>query len=150
MAGEDDSLLSESDYTLAPGVRVSPAGLRLQYSRAGGPGGQNVNKVNTKAEAWISLDQISGLSAEAILRLKSLMGRRLTIAGELHFVAVEHRTQEANRREIFERLRRLILQAQTAPKPRKKTRPSAGARKRRLEGKRRRSEIKKGRSGKEW
>ena len=56
--------------SLAPGVGIAPDGLRLQYSRGGGPGGQNVNKLNTKAQLWIQLGKISGLSAAAIQRLR--------------------------------------------------------------------------------
>ncbi|MDP9174687.1 MAG: aminoacyl-tRNA hydrolase [Planctomycetota bacterium] len=133
---------------LAPGVFVLAAGMRLQFSRGGGPGGQNVNKLNTKAELWISLGEVHGMSAGAIDRLRVLAGRRITSKGELHLIGEVHRTQQANRQEVFERLRELILQAQVQPKRRRKTRPSASSRRKRLESKRLRSEVKAGRRGK--
>jgi ribosome-associated protein len=122
----------------------------MRFSRGGGPGGQNVNKLNTKAEAWISLARISGLSAAALDRLRALAGRRMTSTDELHLVSDVHRTQEANRREIFSRLRQLIVLAQKQPKRRRKTRPTAASRRRRLESKRRHSQAKAARSARAW
>ncbi|MGD0767345.1 MAG: alternative ribosome rescue aminoacyl-tRNA hydrolase ArfB [Tepidisphaeraceae bacterium] len=143
-------LLEEPDQSLAPGVSLAPGGLRMSFSRGGGPGGQNVNKLNTKAEAWIALARISGLSAAALDRLRALGGRRITAADELHLVSDVHRSQEGNRREIFTRLRNLILLAQKEPKRRRKTRPTAASRRRRLESKRRQSQAKSARSGRGW
>lgn len=134
---------------IAPGVHVPARGMRLQFSRGGGPGGQNVNKLNTRAELWIQLSLVMGLSAGAMSRLKTLAGRRLTDANELHLISETHRTQEANRRAVFERLRELIIQARKEPRPRKKTRPTAASRRRRQEGKRRRSELKARRHGRD-
>ncbi len=122
----------------------------MNFSRGSGPGGQNVNKLNTKAEAWIALGRISGLSPAALHRLRTLAGRRITAADELHLVSEVHRTQEGNRREIFSRLRDLILHAQKEPKRRRKTRPTAASRRRRLESKRRQSPPKTARSGRDW
>jgi ribosome-associated protein len=130
---------------IAPGVHVSPGGLRLQYSRGSGPGGQNVNKVNTKTELWITLADIRGMFPDALDRLRQFAGKRLTDRDELHLSSDIHRTQEANRQEVFDRLRQLVLQAQVRPRRRRKTRPTAASRKRRLESKRHRSEIKSGR-----
>jgi ribosome-associated protein len=145
-----EPLIEESEYSLAPGVSVAPTGIRMQFSRGGGPGGQNVNKVNTKAELWIALGQISGLTLAALERLRTLAGRRLTLSDELHVISEVHRTQEANRKEIFARVRELILQARREPKRRRKTRPSAASRKKRLDSKRHRGEIKQGRSGRDF
>ncbi len=132
---------------IGPRVRAAAGSLRIQYSRGGGPGGQNVNKVNTKAEIWVSLTGISGLSPGALSRLAALAGRRLTDAGEIHLASHIHRTQEANRQEVFQRLREMIVQAQVEPKWRRKTRPSVAAKRRRLESKRHHSELKARRSG---
>ncbi len=142
-------LPEESPYSIAPGVSVVPGGMRLQFSRGGGPGGQNVNKLNTKAEAWIAVGQIVGMTLPAKDRLRSLAGRRLTNSDELHLVSEVHRTQEGNRREIFSRLRDLIVQARHEPKRRRKTRPTAASKRKRLDSKRHRSEIKAGRAGRE-
>jgi ribosome-associated protein len=134
---------------LAPGVSAGPAGIRIQFSRSGGPGGQNVNKLNTAVQLWVRLDQLTGISPPALQRLRKLAGHRLTAADELHLRAQTHRTQQANLAEVFARLRELILQAQLPPRPRRKTRPSAASRQRRLESKRRRGQLKAQRRGKE-
>jgi len=133
---------------LAPGVTVTKEGLRVQFSRGGGPGGQNVNKLNTRVQLWVRLDQLSGLSPPALHRLRRLAGRRLTAADQIHLAAQTHRTQQANLQEVYARLRELILQAQVEPKRRRKTRPTAGSRQRRLESKKHRAKLKAQRHGK--
>jgi ribosome-associated protein len=127
---------------VAPGVHVAPSALRFQFARSGGPGGQNVNKLNTKAELWVPLSAVTGLSDRAAARLRRLAGRRLTQSGELHFTAETERTQEGNRSAVMERLRHLLLEALHEPRPRRKTRPSRASKQRRLDSKRRRSEVK--------
>jgi ribosome-associated protein len=134
---------------IAPGVRVAESTLRVQYSRSGGPGGQNVNKLNTKAEIWISIDAIAPhLSLSAFDRLHRLAGKRLTKERELHFSSETHRSQERNRQEAMERLRELLIAAMREPKPRRKTKPSRAAKQRRLDHKKRRGQIKARRQGK--
>jgi ribosome-associated protein len=127
---------------IAPGVHAPGDALRLQYSRSSGPGGQNVNKVNTKVELWVCLSKVRGMAPDAVDRLRQSAGRRLTALDEIHLVADDHRTQDANRQEVFRRLRELIVQAQVRPRRRRKTRPSASSRKKRLKSKRHRSELK--------
>jgi ribosome-associated protein len=136
---------------IAPGVRVPESSLRVQFARGGGPGGQNVNKLNTKAELWVPLDELhaAGVSRNALHRLTALAGRRVTDAGELHLVSETHRRQELNRKEVFARLRELLIRAMVEPKLRRKTRPSRAARERRLEAKKRRGQIKARRQGRE-
>jgi ribosome-associated protein len=139
---------------IAPGVFVQADGLRIQFSRAGGPGGQNVNKLNTKAELWVQLGGLVGLTDRALARLRTLAGNRLTQNDEIHIRAENSRSQEANREEVFDRLRQLVLTARVEPKPRRKTRPSRAAKQRRLESKRRRGQVKSQRRGRgdadEW
>ncbi len=127
---------------LAPGVFAPDGSLRLQAARAQGPGGQNVNKVNTRMELWLDLRQIVGLRETAIARLAHLAGKRLTQDGLLHLSASEHRSQESNRQALFDRLRLMIQTARVEPKIRRKTKPSYGSKQRRLEQKNRRGEIK--------
>jgi len=119
--------------------------MRFQYARSGGPGGQNVNKLNTKAELWVPVDAIAGLSERAVQRLKQMAGKRLTAAGEIHITSETERSQEGNRQAVLDRFRALLAAAAHEPKRRRKTKPSRAARQRRLESKRRRSEIKSGR-----
>lgn len=128
---------------LAPGVWASPADVRFSFSRSGGPGGQNVNKLNTKAELRIRLEALRGLSARALDRLKQAAAGRITKDGDLLIVAETERTQERNRRECLLRLRALLIAAMKEPKPRRKTRPTKGSTERRLESKRSRSRKKK-------
>jgi ribosome-associated protein len=133
---------------LAPRVRVPAGALRTQYSRSGGPGGQNVNKLNTKAELWISMAALAPhLTGRAMTRLRALAGRRLTNNGELHFASETHRSQERNRQENLDRLRELLIAAMVEPKVRKKSKPSKAAKQRRLDQKKRRSQVKARRQG---
>ena len=127
---------------LAPGVTIPRDALRLQFARSGGPGGQNVNKLNTKAEIWVLVAAIRGLREGALVRLRAAAGSRLTKADEIHLVSESERSQEGNRQDVMDRLRELIVQAKVEPKRRRKTKPSAGAKRRRLESKKRRGEIK--------
>jgi ribosome-associated protein len=142
-----DDLEPSSRIPLAKGVFTRESALRLQYSRSGGPGGQNVNKVNTRTQLWLALADITGLTESATNRLRALAGNRLTAAGELYIVAETERTQEGNRQAVLERLRQLIEAAVKEPKRRRKTKPSRGSRERRLAGKKRRGEIKSMRRG---
>jgi len=132
---------------IAPGVFVNENDLRFQYARSSGPGGQNVNKLNTKAELWIPIGAIRGLREDALQRLISLAGKRLTRENEIHIAADTARTQESNRDAVMQRLRELLVQAMHRPKKRKPTRPSAGAKRRRLQEKKQRSEKKSRRRG---
>ncbi len=128
-------------------VRVPVSVVRLQYSRSSGPGGQNVNKVSSRCELWVGVGDIVGLTDSARTRLRAMAGSKLTQADEIHIASDESRGQEGNRSLAIERLRELILQAMHEPKKRRKTKPSYGSKQRRLEGKKRRSDIKRGRSG---
>src|SRR5688500_5969405 len=133
---------------LAPRVRVPGSAIRIQFSRSGGPGGQNVNKLNTKAEMWLPLAALAPhLSTRAMGRLEELAGRRLTKDRALHFARESHRSQERNRLENFHLLRQLLLAAMAEPKVRRKTRPSKAARQRRLDQKKRRGKVKSLRRG---
>ena len=134
---------------LAPHVSAPASAIRWQYARSSGPGGQNVNKVNTKAEAWIPIGAIIGLTARATERLRAMAGKRLTILDELHVSSDSARTQEGNRAAVLERLRELLVAAMHEAKPRRKTKPSRAARRRRLEAKRHRSETKASRRSQE-
>ena len=139
------SFLSGSE--IAPGIFAPPDSMRFQFARSSGPGGQNVNKLNTKVELWVKIDLLLGLRPDVRERLIALAGRRMTREGELHLAAESSRSQESNRAEVLDRLRQLLLRASIRPRPRKSTRPTAASRRRRLEAKKRRGNIKALRRG---
>ena len=128
-------------------VVVLPAAVRWQYARGSGPGGQNVNKVNTKAELWIALGSITGLTDRAADRLRQMAGKRLTADDHIHIASDEHRSQEGNRQAVIGRLRDLIVEAMHEPKVRRKSKPSRAAKRRRVEAKRNRGDVKARRQG---
>jgi ribosome-associated protein len=114
----------------------------LDFARSGGPGGQNVNKVNSKAIARVRLDGLAGLSAaEAAMAAERLAGR-LTTSGELVVQSDEERDQGRNREAALLRLFSIISGAARIPKPRKPTKPTRASRERRLASKRSRSTSK--------
>jgi ribosome-associated protein len=133
---------------LGPGVWTDREQLRFGFSRSSGPGGQNVNKVNTKTELRVSVRALHGMSERALLRLKSAAGRRLLPEGDLLFTADKERTQESNRRACLEKLRQLIEQALVEPKVRRKSKPSRGSKERRLDSKKKQGAKKRDRSWK--
>jgi ribosome-associated protein len=130
------------EIELAPGVWTTEDGLRLQYARSGGPGGQNVNKLNTKAELWVRLAAMRGMSHGAVARLRALAGRRVTIQDEIHLSSETERGQEGNRAAVMQRLREMIVQAKVEPKVRRKKKVSRAAKARRVDAKKRRGAIK--------
>jgi ribosome-associated protein len=133
---------SSATTELAPGVFIAPLAIRLQFARSGGPGGQNVNKLNTKAQLWVRVDAIVGLTARAKSRLRDLAGNRLTQEDEIHLQSEEERSQESNRQAVFQRLREMIVQAKIEPKIRRRTKPSKSAKRKRMDTKRHRGQIK--------
>ena len=135
-----------SDGIRVQGEIVIPRSeIRLSYVRAGGPGGQNVNKVASKAILRFNLRDSPSLPDPARRRALARLASRLTNAGELVLASGAYRDQPRNREAVLERLRALLTVAVRAPRPRRRTRPSRAAEERRLAVKRARSETKRAR-----
>jgi len=130
---------------ITPSLSLEESEIRLDFIRASGPGGQNVNKVATSVQLRFNTLTPS-LPEDVRLRLLRLAGKRVNEQGVLIIEASRYRTQEQNRQDAMDRLLALLRQAVQKPKLRRKTRPSLGAKKRRLEAKRRIGEKKRLRS----
>jgi len=133
---------------VTPSISIAERELEEHFIRASGPGGQNVNKLASAVQLRFDVRRSPSLPDDVRARLERLAGKRLTREGVLVINAERHRTQERNRQDARARLIELIRRAAVAPRPRRATKPTAGARERRLESKKRRSAIKGLRHGK--
>jgi ribosome-associated protein len=127
--------------TIAPGIFIDERDLHERFIRASGPGGQNVNKVATAVELRFSIET-SSLPEDVKERLHALAGNRIS-DGVLLIDSRVHRSQLENREAARERLVDLLKRAAVKPKKRRPTRPKAAAREKRLETKKRRSDVKR-------
>ncbi len=128
----------------AEDVAILEEALSERFLAATGPGGQNVNKVATACQLRVDVFKL-GLNPNAYERLKEIAGSRMTSSGELIITARNYRTQEANREDARRRLAEMIVEAHVVRAKRRATKPSRAAKARRVDQKKQRSEVKRGR-----
>ncbi|MEZ4726783.1 MAG: alternative ribosome rescue aminoacyl-tRNA hydrolase ArfB [Caldilineaceae bacterium] len=127
---------------ITPTLAIDESEISEEFVRASGPGGQNVNKVATAVQLRFNVQSSPSLPEAVRQRLIQLAGNRITEEGELLLEAKRYRSQLQNREDARQQLADLIRQATIRPKPRRKTKPTAAAQRKRLERKRQRSETK--------
>src|ERR1051325_10006125 len=134
---------------ITPSLQIDERELQVDFVRASGPGGQNVNKVATAAQLRFDV-RGSSLPEDVKTRLTKLAGKRMTTEGVLLIEAKRFRTQEQNREDAMQRFVELVRRSLVQPKARKKTNPSAASKEARLKAKKTKGEIKKLRQSKDW
>ena len=122
-------------------LTIDESDIDIGFVRASGPGGQNVNKLSTAAQLRFDTQRIV-LADDARARLIRLAGQRMTKEGVIVIHAQRFRTQERNRADAVDRLLELLREALVRPTPRRATKPTFGSKQRRLEGKKRRGDVK--------
>ena len=138
------------DFVVHPSLTIPGKRLSWTASRSGGPGGQNVNKVNSKVTLRVDLnldpdDEDPWIRPEWLRRFRENFGSRLNVDGTMVIQSEATRDQRKNLMDAMDRLASMLLSCRLAPKPRKKTKPSRSARRRRVEAKRRVGEKKQSR-----
>ena len=130
---------------ITPSLQIDERQVQIDFVRASGPGGQNVNKVATAAQLRFDV-RGSSLPADVRARLIRLAGNRMTTEGVLLIEAKRFRTQDQNREDALERFVELVRKALIPPKPRKRTKPTAASKAERLQAKKKRGDIKRQRT----
>jgi ribosome-associated protein len=136
----------DREVRVRPGLVIPGSALDIRFSRSGGPGGQNVNKVETKAEVRFDLAGTPLLGPEEKARAMAKLATRLTKDGVLAVSCERTRHRERNLNDALFRMGEILREALVRPKKRRPTRPTGASKRRRVDEKRRRSEIKRGRA----
>lgn len=131
--------------TMQAGPIVLPTHLfNFTFARSSGPGGQNVNKLNTKVQLDVKLDDLAMyMNVAAVQRLRNMAGSAVTNDGRLLISSEYSRSQVDNRRDCVEKLRSLIERALVKPRKRRPTKPTRASQERRIKHKKQRGEIKR-------
>ncbi|GAB4457428.1 MAG: alternative ribosome rescue aminoacyl-tRNA hydrolase ArfB [Anaerolineales bacterium] len=135
---------------ITPTLQLDERELQFDYIRASGPGGQNVNKVATAVQLRFDVVHSPSLASDLKGRLLRLAGKRVNADGVLILEARRFRTQEANRADALRRFVELLQKAAAPPKPRRKTKPTAASREKRIKEKKQRGEIKRSRQNRSY
>lgn len=138
-------MTESSDLHINSAISIARRELRFSFVRSSGPGGQNVNKVASKAVLRWSINSSPSIPDQVRTRLQSLFGRRISDHGELVLTSQRYRDQARNIEDCLEKLRVMVLTAATIPKKRKRTRVPKAAKEARLRQKRATSDRKVGR-----
>jgi ribosome-associated protein len=138
-------MTSPDDLRVNDAVAIPRRELTARATRAGGPGGQHVNKTATRVEIVWNVDETEALDDAQRAHVRSRLGTRLDSVGNLRVVAADHRSQRQNRAAAEARLAAVIARALFVPKRRRPTRPTAAAKRARLDAKRKHSDKKRSR-----
>ncbi len=137
-------------FEIQAGMSIPLTELEFEYVRSAGPGGQNVNKVNSKAQLRWKVIANSSLPTAVLTRFKTHFGSKITLAGDILLTSQRFRDQGRNTADVLQKLRLMVLAVAVAPKTRVATKPSKGSQRRRLETKQRKAQKKASRRDGTW
>lgn len=131
-------------------MRIPASEYTIEFARSGGPGGQNVNKVSSKAQLRWNVGASAVLNDEQKMRVREKLANRLTNNDEILVTAEDERSQAQNREQVIARFQEMIVQALVIPKKRRPTKPTRSSKEKRLQSKKITSERKKMRKNSDW
>lgn len=138
------------DLVIDDRVTLPASDFRVSFARSGGPGGQHANTADTRVRIHFDLDGTEALHPAVKRRLREAYGNRISKDGELVLTCDTHRSRHRNLEEVRERFAQMIRGKLKPPKYRRKTKPSRGAKRRRLDAKKQRGQLKKSRGKVDW